>query len=385
MHRQSFAEINLSHLKHNTNLVYKAANSPGFFCPMIKANAYGHGDFEVAKTLLDTKVGHLGVALVEEALSLREKEICGSILVFGGFGSRSCNDIISYDLTPVISDFAELEYLREKLLRSQKIKIHIKFNTGMSRLGFDPLKAALIRQFLDANRNIELEGVCTHLLSGEDAGSESGISEQQFQKLFAADAKFHGISHFIHALNSSAIFNLFLRTKNAKIKSAAWPSELGARPGIAIYGGEVLTQEQGKLDLRPVMSLKSKLTMLQAIRKDEVVSYGGHWRAAKDTLVGVVPVGYADGYFRNLTNVGEVLCHGALLPVIGTVCMDYFMIDLTPIVSQTRIQVGDEVVLIGKQKDKQILASDLARKVGTISYEVLTRISERVPRIYVTD
>ena len=384
MHRQSYAEINLSNLNYNAELIHKISNSPKFFCPMIKANAYGHGDFEIAKALLKTKMSHLGVGLIEEALSLRQKNITAPILVFGMFDSNSCAALIENNITPVISEFDKLEYLREKLPKSQRLKIHLKFNTGMNRLGIDLLQAKQVLKFLEENENFILEGICTHLFNAEDAGDPNGESFRQIHKFFQYSESFKNKAHYSHALTSSAIANLFLRAKHGKQNLPLEISDLGIRPGIALYGGEVSTHEAGQLDLRPVMSLKSKLAKVQTVRKNEVISYGARWQAKSETVVGVVPLGYADGYFRGLTNVGEVLCHGAILPVVGTVCMDYFMVDLTSIANQVKVQIGDEVVLIGKQKDKQILASDLAKKVGTISYEILARISARVPRVYVT-
>jgi alanine racemase len=386
-HRQSFAEINLAHLKHNTDLMYQIAGTPKFFCPMVKANAYGHGDIQVANFLQLPYVSHLGVGLVEEAIRLRENKIKTPILSFGMFDPGSCESIIVNDITPVISDLPELEYLNSELSQysNRSLKIHLKFNTGMNRLGADVADADAILKFLRSHPQFHLEGICTHLLNGEDAGASDGDSALQLQKFFDVDEKFRELPHLIHAFNSSAAANIHLRKENKKKLSPDRLSELGSRPGISIYGGQVSTQERGSLDLRPVMSLKSKIALLHKVTKGEVVSYGGRWRADKDTLIGVVPIGYADGYYRNLSNSGEVLCHGENLPVIGTVCMDYFMIDLTKIASRKKIQKGDEVILFGKQGDNQILASDLAQKVGTISYEVLARISGRVPRVYVTN
>ncbi len=385
-HRQSFAEVNLAHLKHNSDLIYEISGRPTFFCPMVKANAYGHGDVQVAQALLGSKVSHLGVGLVEEAIRLRENKIRVPLLSFGMFDPGSCSAIIENDIIPVISDLPELEYLNEKLskLPNRKFKIHLKFNTGMNRLGADISDAERILRFLRDNRKFQLEGICTHFLNGEDAGDPEGQSAVQLKKFFEVDEKFREFPHFVHALNSSAAVNFFLRKKNNKVTEPARFAELGVRPGISLYGAQVTTQEVGSLDLRPVMSLKSKIALLHSVHKGEVVSYGARWKAEKDSLIGVVPIGYADGYYRNLSNSGEVLCHGSKLPVIGTVCMDYFMIDLTSIAFHKKIQKGDEVILFGKQNDTQILASDLAKKVGTISYEVLARISGRVPRVYIT-
>ena len=385
IHRQSIAEINLSHLKHNYSVLYKMANSPKFFCPMIKADAYGHGAIKIAETLSAFRPSHLGVGLVEEALELRENGIDSRILMFGIFDQQSSDEIIRNNVTPVISDFSDLTFLKEKLSATQKFRIHLKFNTGMNRLGLDPAEAPRILKFLEANKNFELEGICTHLLNAEDAGAPGQTSSQQLLKFLPIEAQFKYSHPIAHALNSSALANVFLRTKNGKPNEPSEISTLGVRPGISLYGGQVMTQETGTLDLSPVMSLKSKLAAVNKVKRGEVISYSGKWTAKRDSIIGAVPLGYADGYFRGLSNSGEVLCHGFRVPVVGTVCMDYFMVDLTAVALKQKLQIGDEVVVFGKQKDNQILASDLAEKVGTISYEVLARISGRVPRVYVTD
>jgi len=385
LHRKSYAEIHLKNLEHNIQLIKKISGRPRFCCPMVKANAYGHGDIEVAHCLIGQGVSHLGVGLVEEAIRLRKNRITEPILVFGMFDEASCDAILEHDITPVISDFAELEYLKQKLsqLPGRRQKIHLKFNTGMNRLGLEVAQAPRLRQFLDDHKNFELEGICTHFFHGEDAGLEAANSHQQLEKLFTACKKFDAYDYEMHALGSSAIANLHFRVEQNKPLMPENIFKLGIRPGIAIYGGFVANLENRRLDLRPVMNLKSQIVRLHELRAGEITSYGGKWKATRDSLIAVVPLGYADGYFRNLSGRGEVLCHGQIVPVVGTVCMDYFMIDLTGIKHDGSVKVGDEIVLFGRQQNNQILASDLAEKIGTISYEVLTRVGERVPRIYV--
>ena len=374
-HRKSLAEINLKNLKHNFALIQKISPLRNFICPMVKANAYGHGAVEISKVLLELGVTYLGVGLIEEAIQLREQQIKSQILVFGIFDEASGDAINDYQMTPVLSNFAELQILKKKVRAHSRQKIHLKFNTGMNRLGFELTQVDELRNFLASNKNFELEGICTHFVQGEDIHRQEGQSMQQLQKIFAVSEKFKQHPHYLHALNSSALIS---STAHDILDERV--SALGARPGIALYGD---LPEVKTLDLRPVMKLKSEIILLHQVKAGESVSYGGEFKIKKDSLIGVVPFGYADGYFRSLSNLGEVLCHGHLVPVVGTVCMDYLMIDLTAIGNLENIQLGDEVVLFGKQKNKQILASDLAKKVGTISYEVFTRVSERVPRIFI--
>jgi alanine racemase len=239
----------------------------------------------------------------------------------------------------------------------------------MNRLGFECSEADRIRKFLGAHSNFQLSGICTHFLNGDDLWSEDGFSKRQFEKISEISKKFENYPHQLHALNSSAL-----------LSSAQDFAKLGVRPGVSLYGGIAPTRE---LDFRPVMSVKSELVLFHEVKAGETVSYGANFKTQRDSLIGVVPFGYADGYFRQLGNQSEVLCHGHLVPVVGTVCMDYLMLDLTELKSLQNLKIGDEVVLFGSQRNKQILASDLAKKVGTISYEVFTRVSERVPRVFI--
>ncbi len=368
-HRNSFAEIHLTNLAYNFKLIQKLSSQRQFICPMVKANAYGHGAVEVSKTLIGLGVQALGVAMIEEAVQLREQNIQCEILVYGLFHEASASALQEYRITPVLSHFGELEILKKYSKKDTKQKIHLKFNTGMNRLGFECSEAERIKSFLEAHPNIQLSGICTHFLNGEDLRNVDGYSRLQLEKIKQVSKLFEAYPHHLHALNSSALMS----------SPAEFPN-LGARPGISLYGGVAPTPE---LDFRPVMTVKSELALFHQVKAGENVSYGAHFQTKRDSLIGVVPFGYADGYFRQLSHQSEVLCHGQLVPIVGTVCMDYLMIDLTDLKAHQKFNLGDEVVLFGSQRNRQILASDLAKKVGTISYEVFTRISERVPRVFI--
>ncbi len=374
-HRKSIAEINLKNLKHNFELIQKISSHRKFICPMIKANAYGHGAVEVSKALIEQGTKALGVALIEEAIQLRENQIGTEILVFTTFDKASCDAIMSYKITPVLSQFEELENLKSRLSKNSQQKIHLKFNTGMNRLGFELSEVSKIKNFLDSNQNFKLDGICTHLINGDDIQQDEGFSKSQLEKIFEVSENFKSYPHHLHALNSSALVS-----SSAQKPPDLQVASLGARPGIALYGG---VHPSASLDFRPVMQLKSEVVLLHEVKRGETVSYGGQFKTKRDSLIGVVPFGYGDGYFRSLSNQSEVLCHGHHVPVVGTVCMDYFMIDLTEFRNAENFMIGDEVMLFGQQKNNQILAGDLAKKVGTISYEVFTRVGERVPRIFI--
>jgi len=315
--------------------------------------------------------------------------------LFGGLceglvGPASTDEIeaiLEFDLTPVISEWHQLEVLVEALAKSANraaLKVHFKFNTGMNRLGFEVDQAPRLEEWLRSHPQFVLEGICTHLLRGDDAGIPGGESESQLTAFAQAVAAFKGRRFHVHALNSSATVSLWNRVcRKAPLGSGAtWP--LGSRPGIGLYGILPPTDEGVDVPLLPALSFKSHLVAIRRLKSGERVSYNGRWRAARESLIGVVPVGYGDGYFRLLSGKASVLCKGKRAPVVGTICMDYFMIDLTDVVRQAGpVEVGDEIVLIGEQQGERILARDLADLVGTIPYEILTNISRRVPRIYV--
>lgn len=366
---------------------------------MVKADAYGHGAIEVSRALRAAGAPFLGVSLIEEGVELRESGDDRPVLLFGLFGPSSvdaADAILEFDLTPVISEWHQLEALVEALAKSVKsreslgsanrsaVKIHFKFNTGMNRLGFEVDQAPRLEEWLRSHPQFVLEGVCTHLLRGDDAGIPGGESESQLTAFVQAVAAFKGRSFHAHALNSSATVSLWHRVcRKAPLGSGAtWP--LGSRPGIGLYGILPPTDEGVDVPLVPALRFKSHLVAVRRLKPGERVSYNGRWRAARESLIGVVPVGYGDGYFRLLSGKASVLCRGKRAPVIGTICMDYFMIDLTEVARQAGpVEAGEEIVLIGEQQGERILARELAELAGTIPYEILTNISRRVPRVHV--
>jgi alanine racemase len=371
------AEIDLSKVAHNFRTLHQLTPRGGFFCPMVKANAYGHGDVAVARALIAAGAQSLGVVRVDEAVRLRDAGIHVPILLFGIFPEEQTAQVISSSITPVASTLSQLQGLARAM--QTPFDIHLKFNTGMNRLGFDIMDAPKVREFLDHHPGLKLKGICTHLAKGEDAGSPDGFSQQQFLAFEKALQSFKGLQFQKHVLNSAGIASL--RGSPNKNQSAV-PTEIcGARPGIGIYGAQPLSSDKAQLDLLPVMALKSKLVLLRWLQAGETVSYGGTWRAGRASLIGTIPIGYADGLFRLLSNRAEVLCHGQRIPLVGTICMDYVMVDLSEL-DKNQVSVGDEVVLIGEQGREKILATEVAERIGTVSYEVMTAVSERVPRVF---
>lgn len=366
---------------------------------MVKANAYGHGDIETSKALRTAGATHLGVGLIEEGQHLRAGGDRGDLLLMGTFDPESAIAVVENNLIPVLSDGSQLEAIR--LARalwlakdpghsSAPTRVHITFNTGMNRLGFDVDQAPKLAEFLRTHREFKLEGVATHLLRGDDAGIPGGESESQLIAFAQAASHFRDFNPQLHALNSSGTFSLWHRVieKSALGSGGIWP--LGSRPGLAVYGVNPSTEEHVTTNLRPVISLKSGLVRVHHVKSGDRVSYGPTWRATRPSTIGVVPMGYGDGYFRAHSNRASVLCRGEKVRIAGTVCMDYFMIDLTDLEAKTRpIAAGEPIVLMGEQVSEngsvqRITAQDLADLIGTIPYEILTNINERVPRIYIS-
>lgn len=401
MFRKTFAEIDLKALQKNYEFIQSSL--PGrFLCPMVKANAYGHGDLIVAKFLETLGTKQVGVCLVEEGLRLRKGKIKSDIIVFRGFEKAAVDTLFEHHLTPVISQFQQIEDLvtaSKKLNRS--MQCHVKFDTGMNRLGFHPSEVNKVIAAFKKSRRLSVRGVLTHLHSGEDAGEKGGASLKQLQQLAglikdfsevgSPDLQFHaynsaGLAHLIRA-QTDASHPLTLFEKKLKRQFSFLKHPFGLRPGLMIYG--YCESLQSTSQIQPVMTLKSQIAAVRVLKKNQTVSYGATWKAKQKSYIGVVPIGYADGYHRLNSNRAQVTLLGHQVPVVGRVCMDYLMVDVTEMLQKTRMSVShdalyqSEVILFGpKSQHNQISAEDVAQTSDTISWEVLTSVGERVPRIY---
>ncbi len=364
MFRGTIAEIDLNRLQRNF-ATFQRAFAGSFLCPMIKADGYGHGDAEVAQCLASAGASVFGIGMVEEGVGLRGRGIKTPLLLFGTHSDNVVSAVEEHSLTPVLSDWHDIELFEKKL--KQPTAIHLKFNTGMNRLGFSPSESEALFERLKASKTLKVTGICSHLLKGEDWDLENGYSAKQ-RELFLSVQKYWPQNLTFHLFNTGAA----LRATASETRR-----DWGARPGIGIYGYSDGTPSS----LMPVLSLKTQIVKLQTVKKGEVVSYNGTWSAPEESLVGVLPLGYADGFHRLLSNKAEVLYQGRRLPLVGTVCMDYIMVNLTS-VRHLQPKQFDEVTVIGEQGTEKITAQDIAEKVGTISYEVLTQLSRRVPRFY---
>ncbi|MBI4654166.1 MAG: alanine racemase [Nitrospirae bacterium] len=356
------AEIDLVALSHNLTVVKKKTKNKPSILAVVKANAYGHGAVEVARHLLREGVAMFAVAFTTEAIELREAGIIAPILVF--FDRDNIDSYIKYNLTPTVFDLKTAERLSVKAHKhNRKIAIHIKIDTGMGRVGFSVKDGFQSIIKISQMRNIELEGIMSHFADAELQDREFALRQlKDFTQLIASLKKKNIDFKFFHISNSAAI-SLFPEAHLNMV-----------RPGIMLYG-----YGPARESLKPVMSLKSKIILTKTVPSGTPIGYGMTFITRRKSTIATVPVGYADGYNRKLSNCGEVLINGNRTHVVGMVCMDTIMVDITEI---GNAKVGDEVVLIGSQGGERITAQDIADRIGTIPYEILTSIGQRVRRVY---
>ncbi len=363
------AHISFSALAHNLSQIKQRIPAACRIMPVVKANAYGHGSVEIAKALVAQGIRCLGVVSPTEGLALREAGIAVDILVLGSLFEGQLRDVVAYRLTPVLGDEGLLRPLAKAAgALGSPFPIHVKIDTGMRRLGFPPEAVPALFDQLHSYPSLLVEGVMTHLADAD--GDDPEATERQlavFRSVLDPIEKRGGQIPVVHAANSAAIVR-FPQSHFSMV-----------RPGIMLYGYHTLPASVAAPDLQPVLSLKTAVAHLRRVRPGDAVSYNRTFVASRQTTVAVLPIGYADGYNRRLSNRGAVLIRGCRAPVVGMVCMDMTMIDVTDLPG---VQVGDEAVLIGRQGQGAIGADQVAEWIGTIPYEVLCGIGPRVVRTY---
>ena len=366
--RTTTATINLQALRHNFRNIRQCALKDQKILSVVKSNAYGHGGVEVARALVEEGTDWLGVGTIDEGVDLRERDIQAPILVLLGDISGGYQELLKYNLTPVIHNGEALEDF-EKWLKSQNLTcpVHLKVDSGMTRLGFLPKDLEAHMSFVKGLSGIQVQGILSHLIDATDAKRTQGQQEVFGECLKILETN-NIPTPFRHLANSIAtVENLF-------------PQYNMCRPGIILYGIYPESRLKKEISLKPVMTWKTKVLNLKDVPKGAVVSYNATFKAKRPSRIAVLPVGYADGYPRLLSNQASVLIHGKRVPVVGIVCMDLTMIDVTDIPD---VQLGDEVVLLGGQEEGTITAEEMAQWSQTIPYEIVTRVATRVPRIYV--
>ncbi len=360
---RTWVEINLDNIKHNVQAIKALLPDDCLFMAVVKANGYGHGAIEVAKAAIEAGANRLGVAILEEAKVLRQAQINVPIQLLTGFEPGQAKEIAQFNLIPTIYT---KDHLDELAALDKAVKVHVKVDTGMGRIGLKTDEVALFLTLAKA-KNIEVEGLFTHFATADVKNSQ--IFERQltgFEQLID-DLKKEGLAPKInHAANSAAT----ILKKQSHMQMV--------RVGIALYGLHPSGDTKDKIDLKPALSWFAGLSYAKKLTKGDTVSYGATHTIEKEGFVGTVPVGYADGYNRNLSNNSEVIVNGQKITQIGRVCMDQFMVYLKDV----QAKVGDKVTLIGQDGRQKISADDLAAKLGTINYEIVCAIATRVPRYY---
>ncbi len=362
--RPTWAEIDLRSIKSNLETVRSLTGDGVSIMAVVKADAYGHGAVKVSRALTEHGADSLAVATLEEGLQLRGSGIKCPVMIIGSIQKSEIPEIIKNELTPAVYDVETLRSLSGEIQKSGRVlDFHLRIDTGMNRLG---IHGGEVRGFINEHRahtHLNLQGVFTHLASADDP--KSNFTDRQISEFYGSLELIRSLNvepRYFHLANSAAIQN--------------YPGSHGnlVRPGIMLYGAG----EQDRTSLRSAMKLKSRIIQLKNLEKGTPVSYGGTHVTEKRSVIATAPIGYADGYFRKLSNRAYVSIRGKKAKVVGRVCMDFIMIDVTSLSREVR--VGDEITLFG---DELVTINDISSWAETTPYEVLTLVGKRVPRTFV--
>lgn len=367
--RPTFAEINLSALRANYRALSAYTNGASIMA-VVKADAYGHGAIEVARALRKAGCEHFGVATVEEARELRADGVGERIYLLAGYFADQAPEIVALDLIAPIFDLSLIEPLEHAASASGRVgfRVHLEIDTGATRLGISPMDLAEAAHRLHHAPSLKVEGASTLLANAGDPASP--ITDRQLAVFRDALAMLRAAGFDLpvrHVANSAAMV----------LRADAHFSLM--RPGLAMYGLPPVQAVRDHVALRPVMTLKTRVLQVKRVAAGSGVSYGHTFVAPRESVIGVLAVGYADGYRRGLQHGGEVMVRGRRAPIVGAVCMDLTMVDLTDVAGAA---AGDEVILWGGAGEAMISVNDVARLAQTISYEMLCTVGRRVPRIY---
>lgn len=365
----TWVEVDLSAISFNLRQIKDMVEPKGAkILAVVKDNAYGHGAVEVARVADSIPVHMLGVAGVEEAIELRQAGIKLPILAFCCILPEQAPAVVQNDITQTVCDLNICKLLSELAVRlGRYVKVHVKVDTGMGRIGVRYDKSAQFVRNIFQLPHLVVDGIYTHFASADTDPIFTRLQIDRFNKVISELDKMGIHIPIKHSANSSAILN--------------FPESYFdmVRPGLAIYGLYPCRELSIKIKLKPALSLKTRIVYLKEVPPGWGISYGCTYTTDKPTLIATLAIGYGHGYSRSLSNKGEVLIRGMRANIIGMICMDQCLCDVTHIPG---VSIGDEVVLIGKQGDQEITADEVAEKIGTISYEVLCGINANVPRIY---
>ncbi len=367
--RHTVIEIDLDAITDNLKFFKNKLASSTELMAVVKADAYGHGAIPVATHLQSLGVKYFAVAFLDEAIQLRKAGIQDRILILGYTPSDGIELACKYDIALTVytlDTIKRVEEVGERL--GKEICIHLKVDTGMGRIGLAPKD---IDEYIDCIKEkkwIKLEGIYTHFATADEKDKSLTFKQyKSFSEVVSRVEKTFNLS-IIHASNSAAAIDL------------AELSQTMVRIGIGLYG--LAPSEEVDLlenDLKPVMTIKTEVIYVKTISPGQTVSYGATFKATRETKVATLPIGYADGFSRSLSNRGYVIVHGVKVPIIGRICMDQTMIDVTEI---DDVQIGDEVIIVGSQNGQYITMDYNAKLLNTINYELVTLLGKRIPRIY---
>ena len=374
MEKRTWAEVDLDAIAHNMREIRKITNKNAQIMAVVKADAYGHGFMEVSKTLLENGADRLAVAVLQEGKQLRSRGVSVPILIHGASMENDIEDIINFDITPNVFsyDFAKaISYMAEK--KEKVTKIHIKLDTGMSRIGYvvSDNNDEIIDEIVKISKlpYIEIEGIFSHFSTSDEY--DDSYTRLQFKRFMSVTnaLKERGVDIPIKHICNSAGIMMYPEMHLDMV-----------RPGVILYGMYPSDEvDKTRLDLIPAMSLKSKITYVKEVESGRGVSYGKEYITDKTTKIATVPIGYADGYLRKAAKHGKMIVNGVKVPIIGRICMDQCMIDVSDV---HNIERGDEAIIFGREG---ITIDDLASWLETINYEVSCVIGKRIPRIYTKD
>lgn len=373
---RTWCEVSLDAITHNLNQFKSILPEKTRVMAVVKADAYGHGVQEVSRALADSGADALAVAFIDEAMQLRKDGISIPIMVLGHTPVEYAGDLVDLEIIPTIYNFSSAKSVSNAAQRRNKIaKIHVKIDTGMSRIGY-PYNEAVNKETLDAVLdlarlpNIEIEGIFTHFACADEI--DNTLTKKQFARFCDLVEKLEQNGLYIpikHVCNSAAT----MRFPEMHLDMV--------RIGISMYGLYPSDIEYN-LKLKPAMQLKTSITHIKTVEAGEVISYGATFQTSRKSSIATIPIGYADGFSRLLSNNARVIVNGKFAPVVGRICMDQCMIDVTDV---NNINIEDEVVLFGTKDNLSIPIEEVASAMGTINYELLCVIGRRIPRCYTQD
>lgn len=364
--RDTYLEINLKEVSENIKKIKNYIKGQAEIAPVLKADAYGEGAQHFKDILEENNIKIIAVAITDEGVTLRNSGFNQKILVLNELLEADLEDIIQYNLTPRVSVYEIAEKLNNLAEKSNKIiNIHIEIDTGMGRTGIKPDEAEEYVNQIKQLKNLNIEGIFTHFASADSNPEYTDLQIKIFNDVVKRIEK-QGIKlKYIHSSASSGILNCLDKTKGNLI-----------RPGIIVYGYMPSKEAENKIGVKPTAVLKSKVVFIKEVEKGTSISYGGKYVTPRQSKIATIPIGYADGIRRSLSNKGRVYINGRYAPIVGSVCMDDFMVDVTDI---PNTKVGDEVII---WDNKNITLDEIADICDTINYEILCTIGKRVTRKY---